>query len=419
MEAVNQRSISDTACAVATHFDDPMSRVNFANALRKAGDLEQARDHFALALETSPDCWQAHLGLSSVLAELGSVEEASLHRRAAFRGRCVVPLPYRGEQAPIPVLELVAIGPGNIRIRNFLSDRVFKRYLVAAEFFEATTALPPHQLVVNAIGDADAAAAALLGAQALLNRTTAPVINPPAVVLVTGRCETARRLAGLAGVRTAKTITLPREALTAPGAAATLAADGFVFPLLLRTPGFHQGEHFQRVDSYEELPTTLATLPGRSLTVMQYLDARGPDGKIRKYRVMMIDGQLYPLHAAIARHWKIHYFSAEMADSPEHRAEDAEFLENMTGVLGARAMAALQAMQAVLGLDYGGIDFGLNAAGEVLLFEANATMAVIPPGTDPRWDYRRPAVARICRAVHEMLRKRTRSTLRAGAELRL
>ena len=108
-------------------------------------------------------------------------------------------------------------------------------------------------------------------------------------------------------------------------------------------------------------PEAVAGLPGAGLTAIQYLDSRGADGKVRKYRVMMIDGRLYPLHLAISSHWKIHYFTAEMAERAEHRAEDAEFLENMPGVLGPRAMAALEQIQAALGLDYAGIDFGLSA----------------------------------------------------------
>jgi hypothetical protein len=85
------------------------------------------------------------------------------------------------------------------------------------------------------------------------------------------------------------------------------------------------------------LPEAVAQLPGGELTAIQYLDSRGADGKVRKYRVMMIDGGLYPLHLAISSHWKIHYFTAEMAERAEHRAEDAEFLENMPAVLGPRA----------------------------------------------------------------------------------
>jgi hypothetical protein len=75
----------------------------------------------------------------------------------------------------------------------------------------------------------------------------------------------------------------------------------------------------------------------------------------------------------------------------------------MPGVLGPRAMQALAGIQATLGLDYAGIDFGLGSAGELLLFEANATMVVNPPEPDERWAYRRPAVERIFAAVHRML----------------
>jgi hypothetical protein len=150
-----------------------------------------------------------------------------------------------------------------------------------------------------------------------------------------------------------------------------------------------------------------APLPGRELTVVQYLDARGPDGKVRKYR-MMIDGQIYRLHVAISTNWKIHYFTADMSDIPEHRAEDAEFLENMSRVLGPAGMTALQEVQKTLGLECAGIDFGLCAGREILLFEANATMVVNPPEPDPRWAYRREPVQRILDAARKMLLDRAR-----------
>jgi glutathione synthase/RimK-type ligase-like ATP-grasp enzyme len=229
------------------------------------------------------------------------------------------------------------------------------------------------------------------------------VINPPEAVLATGRFDVALRLAGVPGVITARTARLERGLLAAPDAAAKLVGLGFEFPLLLRSPGFHGGENFLRLEVAEELPSALEALPGRELLVMQHLDARGADGKCRKYRVLMIDGELYPLHCAVSHNWKIHFFSAEMAESPEHRAEDAAFLADMPKVLGPRVMDSLRAIHSELGLDYGGIDFGLDAERNLLLFEANATMVILPPGADAKWDYRRPAVELICRAVHAML----------------
>jgi glutathione synthase/RimK-type ligase-like ATP-grasp enzyme len=211
-------------------------------------------------------------------------------------------------------------------------------------------------------------------------------------------------------VVTAATTIFPYSLLAAPEGAAMLTQHGFRFPLLLRAPGFHMGQHFVKVESPDRLAVAVAELPRSGseaeLLAIEYLDARGADGQFRKYRVMIVGGRLYPLHLAISRNWKIHYFSADMADRPEHRAEEAKFLADMPGVLGAKAMAALARVQATLGLDYGGIDFGLSRQGEALVFEANATMVVEQPSADERWDYRRAAVERIHAAVRQMLMAR-------------
>jgi glutathione synthase/RimK-type ligase-like ATP-grasp enzyme len=78
----------------------------------------------------------------------------------------------------------------------------------------------------------------------------------------------------------------------------------------------------------------------------------------------------------------------------------------MPAVLGAQAMRALKAMQATLGLDYAGIDFGLSDDGDLLLFEANATMVIAKPNDDARWAYRRGAIDRVLEAVVAMLRRK-------------
>jgi len=81
----------------------------------------------------------------------------------------------------------------------------------------------------------------------------------------------------------------------------------------------------------------------------------------------------------------------------------------MAAAIGHRAMAALERIRDDLDLDYGGIDFGLSPDGDVLLFEANATMVVNPPDADERWAYRQPAVARILDAARGMIMRRASS----------
>ena len=404
LHSTGYRTAARTAYAeaVARHPGDPVSHVNLGNVLHESGEFHSAREHYETALRLDPGHAEAHQGLAYVLAELGDQEGAQWHRRKGFEDRPVIALPYRGQGPPVSLLLLVSSLGGNIPTRNLLDDRVFQTFVVVPEFYDPNVPLPPHQVVFNAIGDADLAAASLNAAQSVVALTTAPVINLPSAVLATGRADHAR-LSRLPGVVLPVTVNLPRELLCSPEVAATVARHGFRFPLLVRTPGFHTGRHFLRVENAEALAGTVAQLPGKELTVIEFLNARGTDGKVRKYRVMMIGGDLYPLHVAISSHWKIHYFTAEMTEQPDHRAEDAEFLENMPEVLGPRAMEALVHIQATLGLDYAGIDFGLSATGDLLLFEANATMVVNPPEPDERWAYRRPAVERIFAAVRRML----------------
>jgi glutathione synthase/RimK-type ligase-like ATP-grasp enzyme len=327
-----------------------------------------------------------------------------------------VSLPYRGAQQPIKVLLLLATTTGNVPTHRFLTNLLFERILVATEYYEPGMALPAHHLVFNAVGEADTSEQALAGATAVLANTKRPVINPPSAVQGTSRRAIAERLAAVPGVVTAKTNSMARERLLAPDAATVLTEEGFVFPLLLRTPGFHGGKHFVRVETSAELAGAVEELPGDELLVIEYLDARGADGKSRKYRVMLIDGKLYPLHVAISNDWMIHYFSADMAESAENRAEDSSFLADMPGVLGETAVRALEQVEKILGLDYGGIDFGLNERGEVLIFEANSTMTVVVPDRDPRWDYRRPTVQGIYQALLQMLLSRAAAGLNVVAK---
>ena len=408
LHATGFRTAARTAYAeaVAHHPNNPLGHFNLGNLLREAGDSVGARSEYEAALRLDPDHAEAHRGMALILLESGATEAAEAHLKAAFRHGAVTVLPYRGQQQPIPVLLLVSAAQGNAPFQALLDDRTFLVTVIVTDFCDPTQALPPHRLVINAIGDADLCGTAVQSAVRLVARTSAPVINPPAAVKVTGRADNATRLAGIPGVVTPTTVNIAKDRLQGPNAYANIEALGFSFPFLLRSPGFHIGRYFNFIANEEDLAGAVRDLPGETLALMRYLDASAADGKRRKYRVMMIDGQLYPAHLAVAHQWKIHYFSADMADNAQHRAEDEAFLNDMPGILGPRAMRALEAIRDRLGLDYAGIDFGLDRDGRVLFFEANASMTIHPPPPDERWIFRRAPVARILDAARGMLRKR-------------
>ncbi len=398
----------DAACrvyseAVHHHPDHPTGHVNLANLLFRANKHAQAREHYEAALRIDPDHVQAHQGLGAVLSDLGERDGAQHHFEKGFRGHAVSSLPYRGVKPPVTLLQLISSGGGNIPTAPFLDDRTFLTTVIVTDHLEPSTPLPPHQLLFNAIGDADLCQPALEAATRLIARTSAPVINDPRAVMKTGRVSNALRLRAVRGVVTPRTLTLPRDLLAGPDGTASVEACGLAFPLLLRSPGYHTGRNFILVESADRLAAAAAGLPGRDLLVIEYLDARGKDGNARKYRVMMIAGRLYPLHLAISRNWKVHYFTSDMADKPDHRAEEAAFLGDMASALGDKATAALRDIQDALGLDYAGIDFALGPDGDLLLFETNATMVISSPTPDERWAYRRAAIDTALKAVVAMI----------------
>jgi hypothetical protein len=397
--ASGHRSAARTAYAQAVHYHpgNPIGRVSLANLLFEDGDVSGARLHFEAALGIDPDFPEAHQGLARVLTELED-GAADAHWRKGFVGHAIVTRRYRGIGPGIPLLLLVAARGGNIPTQQWIDERIFAVTAIYADFHDAAQPVPPHALVVNAIGDADLCRTALTRAEELAACSAASVINAPARVRETGRADNARRLAGVPGMIVPAIAVLQRSSL--------LRADGLTFPLLLRPPGFHTGRHFRYVADQAELAGAATDMPGDELLAIEYLDARGVDGMARKYRVMFIDGVAYPLHLAISADWKVHYFTAAMATSAAYRAEERRFLDDMSAVLGARAMAALAGIGAALGLDYAGVDFALAPDGSVLLFEANATMVIVPPDSDPIWDYRRRAVADVLEAAKQMLLRR-------------
>jgi glutathione synthase/RimK-type ligase-like ATP-grasp enzyme len=378
---------------------DPGSAVahaNLASAHFDGSDLAAARTEYEIAIALDPGYPEAHQGLSYVLERLGESERARVHRERGFRGRPIVTAPYRGDGTPLRVLLLVSAAGGNVFTERILNDRYAEITTVVVDFADPAAPLPPHDLVFNAIGDADRVGSALHRALTFAARLRVPVLNHPAHVLATTRGAIAGRLRALPGVIAPRAELVARDGLES-------ALANVRYPVLLRSPGFHTGEHFVRVRSREEALSAAASLPGAALYVIEYVDLREADGTVRKYRMIAVGGVLFPLHLAIARDWKVHYFTADMAEVPEHRDADAAFLADPELAIGAPAMRALEAITRELALDFMGIDFGLDARGNLVVFEANATMNVLPPEADPRWDYRREPVARVFAAFESLL----------------
>jgi Tfp pilus assembly protein PilF len=361
--------------------------------------LKEARHYYEAALRLKPDYAAAHIGLGDVLADLGLEEEAWEHRRLGYAKRVLSTTPALRNDHPVRVLKLMSAAGGNIPLDEVLTPFRFEVTGLIVEFADRLPPAGSYDTVINAIGDADRCTRGLDAATALLRGTSVRALNPPKRVAATGREALAERLDGLEGLRTPRVRSVPRELFHRRLAAATLAVEGWQCPLLLRAVGYQSGHHFTRVETFDQLDAAGAALPGEHLLAIEWLDGRGSDGLFRKYRAMLLAGEIYPLHLAISRQWKVHYFSSDMAVSEAHRAEELRYLADPKGVIGERAMTALRRIGQALDLDYAGIDFALDSAGAVLVFEANATMRIVPPPPGPLGDHRRPFIDRAMAAA--------------------
>lgn len=385
--------------AATHHPSEANAFVNLGN-VSAADDPLAGRRAYERALELEPANATANFGLALLLEAQGD-PQAGVYRKRAFAAPIVRTTPYRGSGEPARVLVLLGALGGNIITSLLFDDRAVEATSLLVESYRDGMALPAHDAIFNAIGDAERAGDALAIAERIVATSARPALNRPAAVRRTRR-DAIARLNAIPGAIAPQTELLPRASITADA----LGARGFRFPLLLRAPGYHSGQHFARAETPRDLPHVLAALPGDDLLVIAFLDASGPDGNVRKYRALFVDGAVYPVHLAIASGWKVHYFSANMRDDDANRAEEAAFLGDMTAHLGTRAMTALTAIARSLELDYAGIDFGLAGDGSVLVFEANATMAIYWPDEDERFAYRRAAIARIIDATQRMFSER-------------
>jgi tetratricopeptide (TPR) repeat protein len=366
----------DSAALAATHV--------------RAGQHAAAAECYRQTLAAAPDPAFTALDTANILEAEGRLAEAKPYRDQVPR-----PLQLLIQTAPTPrrtVLIAGAVGKGNIPLDALLPAPTTTRILWFTEFAtdEQAAALPPYDVAINAIGDADVIDPSFDRLTAL--HAQRPLLNPPEAVRRTRRDRIPALLAGIPDIVVPAIYRLPPDQSQMP----------LTPPFLVRPIVAHGGEDMIRVDTASQ-----AASLKRSRADAQYAtafhDFRSPDGYYRKYRIIYVDRVPYAYHLAISRHWLVHYFSADMLTEPWKRDEERAYLENPAQTLGPKAMAAITAFGQRLNLDYAGIDFSILPDGSVLVFEANATMLVHLRDSAEDFPYKHAAVPKIFAAFDAML----------------
>ena len=382
--------------AVAVAPRSAEAQVSLGSVLVRQGRLDEAEAPCRAALALDPELVRAHQNLSAILAATDPAG-ARGHRDAAYRRQQVFIDPAATSERT--VLVLAAADAANVPLQHLMppARTTLIRWYVEYATPEQDRALPRFDVVFNAIGEAELAPALPPPVLRLLDRCGSRVINHPDSVAQTSRVNLPRLLSGIEGVL------VPPVVRLGPDLPTRMAVAAMTFPVLVRPLGTHGGEGVRLVNDPAGL-SEWAETPG---TVTQFVDFVSADGWHRKYRMVFVDGGMFPYHLAISRHWLVHHWTAGMEHDAARRGEEARFLASPRAALGEDAMTALAKIGACLGLDYGGVDFSLLPDGRVVVFEANATM-LVHPEEDADFAYRNPVMERIQAAFTRLLASRSR-----------
>jgi len=348
------------------------------------------------ATALQPDHVSSHVELGNLLHSLGDTERAFTCFQRACELRPLTTWAAQKQPATFSALAVTSPGIGNTPPYFLFGQAAFDCHFFALlpDISPDIDALRAHgDIAINLICDVDQGREILLAAADLFDRLGKPTINHPRKVLSTGRDAIAKLLSGLPGCHAPPAIRCSRARLETPDALDWLQHNRIVFPLLLRVVGTHGGDAFERMCSADDVAAFLAQHSADAFYATAYVDYQSDDGYFRKYRFIFINDEILPYHLAIADHWKVHHFRTDMSRHAWMKNEEKFFLEDPGRVFSAANFGTLRQIQAAVGLEFFGIDCSLDRAGNLVVFEVNASMLIHDDNAE--FPYKTPACVRI------------------------
>jgi Flp pilus assembly protein TadD/glutathione synthase/RimK-type ligase-like ATP-grasp enzyme len=368
-------------------------------------ELEAAFDCFRRAVSLRPDDADSFYGIGNVLQKMDDRAGAEAAFLQAARLQPLIRRPAAQSPAAFRVLALFAPFAGNTPTEYLLTSPAYDANTLAVfdgRNYDIDMLRQNADVVFNQISDADQAQALLTPVAELIDRLGLPTVNPPDKIRQTAREIITRRLKDIPGCRLPKVLRLPADisSITALEAAAT-----FAMPVLARPAGTHGGDDFEKFGNLSEVARFVQHHPGVEHYLIEYLDYRSADGHFRKYRFIFVGDEILPYHLAIGTDWKLHHDNTDMINHAWMQREEEDFLTDPWAVFDPNHYDALRAIRNIVDLDYFGIDCGLDATGQIVVFEVNASMLVHQHNEN--FPYKALYVERIRLAFDAMLEKMT------------
>lgn len=248
--------------------------------------------------------------------------------------------------------------------------------------------IDPNDFAFNHISDPDLNSKALDEAIEIIEKNNIHCLNHPTLVKNLTRDGFYQQYGDTDG------LVIPKTLRVKPGYCRdiqTIIEKGEIqLPAIFRPAGGQDGQNMFLLRSLEDIKELECfAFNGQEYYLIEFHDYRNSDNFYRKYRLIWIDGKIYPRHLIIDKKWKIHFGSVDnyMLDNEAFHQEQLEFLDNFESIFGETRVKTLDNIFADTGLDYCGIDMSLLPNGEILIFEMNPAMNTAINTAEPPLSY--------------------------------
>ena len=355
-----------------------------------------------LALKLTPNKYEFLHAKSLALKELNRLEEAQATYQNALNQRVARSPFFPGERRTTQKAEVLILNrnPDNdASFRSFesmlrfcenypgqladhLQDQFHFTYVFAAGASnpEARRQIPQPDVVIN--NDVNAELILARGNLAVMNELVdsfeAPVVNHPTKAVQTTRDISVKLLEGIPGLVVPKTRRFNSAGKTSEEMVREIEQQ-YDYPLITRSLNMQNGKGMTKVDSREDLVKTLSIDFPESFFVTKFVDCRGGKPYYRKLRAAVVRDEMVIVRVDYGPDWIVHgrrkeSVAAYYVANPHLLEEEKLICHDPEKHLGNPTLEALWAIRKRIPLDVFGIDFGVDADGKVIFYEANATM---------------------------------------------
>lgn len=245
--------------------------------------------------------------------------------------------------------------------------------------------------------------------RAISGRLGLEVVNGADATDLTTREKNYERLQDIDNLIFPKTVQFEFARGEEDGIAGRIEAE-FEFPVLIRSVGTHRATALCRVDNAEGLRRAMPRFARWPCYVIQFHESRHRTGNFLMYRAVFIGGVFYPARMYLADDWLVSgpaqraLAQTLIGADPALQDEEKAWLADPEGVIGGANMAALHAVNRVIGLDCYGVDFGIDPDGRIIIFEANSAMNTLSIRRHGlKFPYLKPASQNILTALEDLI----------------